>query len=283
MSINGPFNARVGLLQRSVHLIDVLVRNSPEVKGYRLWAARSIDDAYGTIEGAVNDSGVSGTGGLLILEAMAKKVAASTSIIRRGVMMSDVLRDQTRFLFDVDDYIVPAAGPTISLVPSDDEFVYLRVQENRGALGWLAVDSGASKNADQPYKGPILIVPTAPFFGRFASVMTFTGSAPDGTGCTSGSVPLFDATMQNPPPLHIVVPRPMGSMAIYNTEAVGGNDLLVSFGPGMPMIKIPPQGTSSPTGGGYTMPGITEVLLACGTPAGGVCSFAVEGVIGMES
>ena len=283
MSINGPYTARVGLFQRSPHLIDLLVRNNPGVKGYRLWASRSVNDAYGDLGGAAHDSGVGGTGGLLIMEADVKKVAASPSVVRRGSMLSDVLRDQTRFAFDVDDYIVPAAGPLIPEVPSDDEFVYVRVQENRANLGWLSVDGGATKNAGAPYLGPILIVPTAPFFGRAAAVLAFSGLAPAGTGCVDGSVPVYDPSMQNPPPMHVVMPRPMGSLTIHNTEAVGGDDLLITFGAGMPMIKIPPQGSSQPTGGGYSLPGITEFIIAKGGAGAGACSFAIEGVIGLQA
>lgn len=277
MSIFGPYTTRVGVLQRSPHFIDLIVRNSPEASAYRLWLSRSVNDAYGTIA----NSGLTGTGGLAALEAQAKKTAQSRTIVRKGVgTVAEVIRDQTRFQFDVEDFIAPAAGPAIPLVPSDDEFLYARVQERRLATGaWLAVPGGAANNANEPYKGPILVIPTSSFFGRAAGVVALEGLAPAGSDCAAGSVPVYDPSMQKPPPMHIVMPRPMGSVTIYNREAAGGDNLLVTFGRGMPMIKVVPGGSVQPTGGGYALPGVSEFILAM-EGAGNGCAFAIEGVIG---
>lgn len=277
MSIFGPFTSRIGILQRSPHLVDLLVRNSPDVLAYRLWLSRNVNNAYGTIA----NSGLSGTGGLAVLEAQAKKSAMSKSVARRGVgMIAEVFRDQTRFQFDVDDFIVPAAGPVIPEVPSDDEFIYARVQEKRTTMGWLAVPGAAANNATEPYKGPILVIPPASFFGAAASIVALGGLAPAGSDCAVGDVPVYDPSMQKPPPMHLVMPRPLGSVTIYNRD--DANTLLVTFGKGMPMIKVPPGKSVQPTGGGFALPGVTEFILAM-AGAGVGCQFAIEGVVGHQA
>ena len=226
MSIYGPFSIRPGILQRSTHLIDLIVRNDPSASAYRLWVSRTLNDAYGTMTG----SGLTGSGGLNIMDAKSKKLVASPTIIRKGwAGIAEVRRDQTSFMFDVNDYIVPIP-PNLPEVPSDEEYLFARIQEQRGPSGWLAVPPLAPNNADMPYMGPILVVPPPTFYGRAAGVISLAGLAPAGSDCEAGFAPVFDTTMQKPLPMHITMPFPMASVTVRNTSA--DKTLLVSFGMG---------------------------------------------------
>lgn len=275
-SIYGPFATRAGVMQRSPHLIDLIIRNSPLATAYRLWGARTLDNAYGTMVG----SGLTGTGGLQIMEARAKTLAASPTIVRKGWIVPEVRKDQTSFLLDMDDYIVSNGGSPPE-IPSDEETLYVRVQEYRPSMGWLAVDGGAGNNAGNPYLGPILVVYPPSFYGRSVTAISVAGTAPAGSDCSSGTPPVFDATMQKPLPLHIVWSTPLGSLTIKNISADLGPTLLVSFGLGQPMLPIAPGGECTPTGGGYSFPAVNEVILAM-SGGGGGCAFTIDGVIARQ-
>jgi hypothetical protein len=64
-------------------------------------------------------------------------------------------------------------------------------------------------------------------------------------------------------------------------DAAGGDTLLVSFGLGQPMISIGPTLSLLPTGGGYSLPGVSEVIIAS-NGAGGGCLFSLDGVISLQ-
>lgn len=271
MNTISPFSARVGLSRRSPHLLDLIVRNNPMVTDYRLWVSRSLDDAYGTVE----DSGLSGSGGTMIMEAHTNRMAISPRIEQNGqASVAEVRRGQTSFMFDVDDYIVPAGN-----VPSDGEYLFARIQEKRLALGWAAVDAGAPKNSSMPIRGSILVVPDPSFYGHAASVFSLAGTAPAGSDCAAGSPPVIDQTVQKPMPMHIIFTRPMGSLTVRNTD--GASTLLVSFGLGQPMVEVAAGSSILPTGGGFSLPGVGEMVVAMKGPGAG-CAFSLDGVMGHQ-
>jgi hypothetical protein len=271
MNTISPFSARVGLSRRSSHLVDLILRNNPMVTDYRLWVSRSLNDAYGTVV----DSGLTGTGGTMIMEAHTNRMALSPKIVLNGqASVAEVRRGQTSFMFDVDDYIAPAGN-----VPSDSEYLFARVQEKRLALGWAAVDALAVKNANMPIRGSILVVPDPGFYGHAASVFSLAGTAPAGSDCTAGSPPVIDQTVQKPMPMHIIFPRPMGSLTVRNTSAA--STLLVSFGLGQPMVEVGFGQSILPTGGGFSLPGVGELIVAM-EGAGAGCAFSLDGVIGHQ-
>lgn len=275
MNTISPFSARVGLSRRSPHLIDLIIRNNPMVTDYRLWVSRSLDDAYGTVTGAVSDSGVTGTGGTMIMEAHTNRMALSPKIVLNGqASVAEVRRGQTSFMFDGDDYIVAAGN-----VPSDNEYLFARIQEKRLTLGWSAVAAAAAENANMPIRGSILVVPDPSFYGHAASVFSLAGTAPAGSACAAGSPPVIDQTVQRPMPMHIIFPRPMGSLTVRNTSVA--STLLVSFGLGQPMITVAAGDSILPTGGGFSLPGVGELIVAM-NGAGAGCAFSLDGVIGNQ-
>jgi hypothetical protein len=262
----GPFNVRCGVLQRSTNFVDLVVRQRPGTTAFRLWGSTSLAEAYGTLTG----SNIAGSGGVNLLEAPVGGMAQSATVIRRNWRVEENRRGQTSFQFDSADYLTGLAP-----FPTDDQIVYLRVQEKRGGV-WTAI-TGAIDNGI-PIRGPILIVPNPAAYGQAAAVLSLQTNAPTGTTCVAGTVPVVDPTVQIPLPMHIVMPRPAATLTITNQHAQ--DDLLVSFGLDQPMFIVGPGATSIPTGGGFSLAGVRELVVASNT--GDVIPFSIEMVIANE-
>ena len=97
------------------------------------------------------------------------------------------------------------------------------------------------ENHGDPKLGPIYVVPTPEFFGTSVPTLTLQGTAPANTGCTAGSVPLIHEDIQDPNPMHIVLPRSTSSISITNLADPAGTDtLLISTGLGSTMASVGP-------------------------------------------
>ena len=240
----GPFQTRVGLYQRFPNFIDLLVRNTPDAKAYRLWAAPSLNDAYGDPTG----SGVGGSGPSEILEVALNGLAQTAGAAKAGCSkIPENRKGQTSFQADPRD--IPA---------SDEDFMYFRVQERRKATGdWLIVTVGP--DAGDPIMGPILMVPSVAYNYQPAVTYTMWGKAPSNTGCAEGHAPAFDVTAQVPNPMHIVFPRPVSGVTVKNTDDAAS--LLFSYGVGQPMIRLP-KGEAWTTSTGHGPSATTEMLFA---------------------
>lgn len=268
----GPFDVHAGIVQRAPHFIDLIIRDRPGTAAYRLRGAGSLDDAYGTLAG----SGVAGTGPVLILEAQKDQIARSPLVIRRGAgMVEESRKGQTSFQFDMDD--APFGGGGSIGAISDDDSLFVRIQERRTTSGWLV--STGPLNVGVPVEGPILFVPSPTFFGMGAPAFTLYGTAPDGTTCAPGIPPIFDETLQIPPPMHIVFPRPAYEIRVQNLDPV--LSMLVSTGVGMPMTEV----THTDGVTLFRGPGIHEVLLSgtSGSLGGGPVKFSLSGTIALAS
>jgi len=260
----GPFNVRPGVLQRSTNFQDLVLRQREGTTAYRLWVSPTIEDAYGTLA----NSGLAGTGGTNMLEVAKGSLGMTDGPRVRGWRVEESRRGQTSFLVDPRD--VPL---------SDDVVIYHRVQEQRMG-NWLAVPGAAILNPNTPISGPILVVPPAPFFAAAASVLSLQSIAPLMTGCTAGALPVVDETVQTPLPMHLVFPRPASTIIVRNLSV--GDTLLVSFGLGMPMIEVAPGEATIPTGGGYALPGVREIVVASWVQGQDAVPFSVEATIGMQ-
>jgi hypothetical protein len=265
MSIFGPFDVRPGLLERSVGVIDIITRHRPGTTALRLWNANSIENAYGTLV----TSGLAGTGGVLTLTTDVGTIGQSPRIIRRGCGVAECRRGSTSFQYALED-----------IGMSDDLLTYVRIQEERAGV-WAAVPALAPLNANYPIRGPIMVLPQAHFFAASANVLSLQAIAPLNTGCVAGAPPVFDNSVQIPLPLHLMLPRPGATISIRNLSSTG-DSMLVSFGLGQPMMEIADGESSVPTGGGYSQPGVRELILAADATAGAVVPFLIEVTIGME-
>ena len=251
-NIYGPFDVAPRVVQRSTNLIDLIIQNRPGTDMYRLWGAKSVDDAYGNLTG----SGVGTVDPTLMMTTMKDTIGQSPSIISRRVQCEENRRGQTSFQFDMDDFVAPAVPPPFR---GDDFPVYVRLQEYRAGV-WTSVVGPV--NNGHPILGPILVVPPVNFYGQSISgTLNIAGTAPVGTGCTQGEPPLVDLSVQTPTPMHIVLPKTCTNILI--TPQTAGKAILVSFGLHDPMIEIQ---NSYP----FTMDssrGIHEIILAANTDA----------------
>lgn len=261
MAYPRPFTVFPGIVQRSPYFIDLQVRDRPEVNAVRLWGSTNLEDAYGTWAA----SGLTGTGGTMFAEA-----ARGTSFVSRSCARTQLVeesrRGMMRFYFNPDDFVDPAA---LSPMPSDDAVLFVRQQESHvSAGGYLAVPGGAPLNAGNPIQGPILVIPPAIFWHDRHPALTLAGTGPAATGCTVGNIPLIDPTLQTPPPLHLVLPRPAKLVTI--ADMTGGTTLLVSSGLGVPMAEL---GSVPINFEG----GIREIVLANGADFSIFAVFDMEG------
>jgi hypothetical protein len=230
---------------------------------YRLWGAKSVNDAYDELFGI----GVGGTGPTAMQTIPKDTMGQSATVIRRNWHVEEVRKDQTSFQFDPDDYVTPAIPPPFR---GDDFPVYVRLQEHRAGQ-WLAVPAGAVHNANEPIRGPILVVPSVNFFASSVSgSISFAGIAPAGTGCTSGNPPVVDSTVQTALPMHIIFPKTCSSIRI--TAEVSGKTVLISRNLYEPMIPI--QNTNPFQLDDDSNRGINEIVLAASVEAASFTIYA---------
>lgn len=265
------FGVRLGILHRSDHFCDLVVRDRPGTTAYKLYGARTLNDAYGNLF----DSNVSGSGPVLMMTAQAGRINQSQAIIKNGKGCVDENRKGlTTFQYDITDFVNPLASPPP--FGTDEETVYVRLQEYRLTAGWLAVPGTATHNANTPMLGPILLVPSALNYNSGRSFMsTMTGTAPSNTGSVAGSPPNFDETMQAPLPMHIVFSRPVDNLKIINNSDNEDTELLVSFGVGAQMIAIPGNAANNSFMSFETSQGgVSEIILASSDTNAG-CPFTL--------
>jgi len=187
-------------------------------------------------------------------------------------VVEESMKGITRAVFDVEDFLSPGSGLNL---PSDNAYLFLRVQEFRVALNaWTTFDTGEGAGAEAQL-GPIYVVPVTEFWGVSEPTLTLSGTAPDGTDCLVGAAPVFNEKWQDGAgaavmnPMHIVFPRPITAISVRNDEPLLGDSLLMSTGSGMPMVSIPPQTVLSIYSGTSK-----EVVLA---GSGGSAAFSLSG------
>jgi hypothetical protein len=229
-----------------------------------LWGSITLEDAYGTIA----LSGLAGTGGTAFAETDRATSFVSPSWARTQ-LPEESRRGMSRFYFNPDDFVDPTAP---SIMPPDDAPLFVRLQESHLATGgYLIVDPAAPLNASEPIRGPILVIPPSLFWHTAHPALTLAGTAPTGTLCAVGEVPVIDDTMQAPPPMIIELPRPGRIVTIVNT---GATPLLFSSGLGALMVEIAAGAEEVFEGS------LREIVLAAA--AGGV-TFSINATIGLES
>jgi len=233
MSLIGPFSTSPQLVERKSHFVDMMVRDQAEVDALQFWGASTIDDAYGNPTGVTGNSGVGGAGPDAMFTVSRSGQFRSSSIRNRGwSWYGENLRGMSRVAYDPTDFVSTTTG-----LPSDEQYAFIRVQESRVAAGGFLTVAGAQNNGD-PKLGPIYVVPNPEFFGTTIPTLTLQGTAPANTGCTAGSIPVIHPDIQDPNPMHIVLPRTTSSITITNPSAA--DTLLVSTGLGSTMVAIGP-------------------------------------------
>lgn len=157
---------------------------------------------------------------------------------------ADTKRDQTRLLFNLDDYAtIPQGG--VTRLPPDSDVVYLRLRSQ--------LNNGTFTDF-----GPVSIIPSYDFFGVTVPYFTAMGNAPD--LATNGVIP----DVLSSGALNFHLPYFSGTFNIQNlAQAQGGTNLFFSLAPGMsPSMLRPGEGVS------VTGVSVPEVFVASdgGTP-----------------
>ena len=210
------------LVRRTPESLDITIKSRSDTNSWNVYVADTLEAAYNAQTG----SGLTGAP-VNIFTVPSNGYFRSTTIKAKGWgLFNEPNKGLTRALFDISDFA--AAG-----VPTDSKIGFYRLSVNRPAEVVIAgaVDTG------NPYLGPIYVVPPPQFFGTSYAALSLEGLAPASTGCTGGSNPLFDLSMQTPLPLHIVLPETSRGGTLDNLD--GTEDLLYSVGAGLPMATLP--------------------------------------------
>lgn len=197
---------------RTKNMVDMSIPNQ-NLRGLELievYGASNISDAF--------------TNPLKMFELGYDFTFKSPSIVKSKIRVEESSRDQTRFMFILDDYAT--AAPLVgSRIPTNDEVCYLRVRGKIRATGAFTDF------------GPIVVLVPYDFFGVTSPVFTATATAPDIGADLPDSL---DAGGLN---LHL--PNFSQAIDIENLSEVAGEDLYFSCSPGMSPTIIKPGSSMS--------------------------------------
>lgn len=187
------------VLDRKVNVVEMSIRNNPNVSKYRIRGHRTLDGAF--------------VGSVEMLEVQAGIHTRSQGLVQSGrnKTYGETVRGYTRIGIDPDEFT--SVSPVL---PSDSEFLFLRVE-----------DFDIAAQAYLP-PGQILVIPPASYFGVQDSTITLHGTSP-GISAVAGEVP---------PPGSMSIALPLYSTSGNITNLDGTDALLVSFGKGMPMTPV---------------------------------------------
>ena len=203
---------------RSFEVVDMgisnnILRNASTVEVY---GASNLNDAFSNPR--------------LMFEVPVGRTYISTTLRNakyRG--QEDTKRDQTRFLFNLNDFAtVPVGGQT--RIPPDSDIAYIRIRSQL-------------KNGQFSDFGPIVAVPPYDFFGVTVPYFTTIGNAPDLD--TNGVIP----DVMSLGSLNLHLPYFSGTFNIKNLSSVqGGANLFFSLSSGMSPSILRPGEEISITG-----------------------------------
>ncbi len=223
----------------------------------------------------INDGFV---GGMVITVATAAVGAnnGSYTIATGGVAAGVLTLVPTDALTASANDLTAAITSSFRAVPSDDQVVFVAVQQERNTLPVVTVDGftgranrvkGAVDTGDA-ILGPILVIPTVLQMSMNRTTLVISGQAPDASVAmgVAGTIANPELDLQIINPIHFVLPRPTTSFTVRNTD--GASALRVSHGLGQQIYEIP-------NGAERTFFGaVKEVCLQ--SAAAALCSFSVE-------
>lgn len=219
------------VLDRSVGYTTLQFRNNPDILGYRIRVANSLDNAYGAF------NGVGGTGTTALFDVARGRTFISKKIRQKRTGISgDITRGQTRATFDPNEYF--GLSPE---VPPDSDLWFLRVQVTTASTGGypLGFPGGAFPGTTSIFdESDILVMQNPGFFSVPRPALTLAGTAPD-----VGAVGGLPAPAES---LRFHVPAFADAMVITN---LGPGTLFFSVGAGLPMIPISAGSTLSHSSG----------------------------------
>lgn len=242
-----PFLSRMRLLSRTMKFLELTSTKSPLVGGFKVFASNTINNAYGN----PSTSGVSGAGASELFTVAQDGLYVSKSFSRQ--YLSPSARQRTQALFSLEDFMAPGLN-----LPFTADWVFLRTQEQFLDGSFRSLTDGTTR----ALQGPIHCIPSMEVYGSRSSPFTQTLTAPLGTGCTEGALPLYLLDMGDitPRPMTLHFARPIRKLEIRNTSA---DDILYAVSENDPMLTIPAGDLRLYTGGDVS----TLILASSGAAA----------------
>jgi hypothetical protein len=209
------------LIERKEGLIAFNIPNVPGVVAWSIWVAPTLEASYD----ALNTSGMVGSP-VRILTLPSGSFYRSPSL-RYKALVDESHRGFTKVALNLNDFVSGS-----STVPMDHAISYFRLQAH-SSTGPLVVGAGA--NAGKPILGPAYVVPPAAMFGIFNTQINLSGKAPGNSTQVLGAPPVWDLSVVNPLPLHVILPRVSNEGYVINNHA--GDSLYVANDVGMPWTE----------------------------------------------
>jgi hypothetical protein len=222
------------ILDRSTGYLTLQWRNDPDILGYRVRVADSLDNAYGPFNGVVPTAGA---GTEAIFDVNRGQTLRTKAIRLKGTGISgDITRGQTRATYNPNEFFDP---PTTAVVPPDNQLIFMRIQVRTTANPVFPGGAfpGTANATDQ---SKILIVQDPRFFEVPRPALTLHGTTP----AIAGAVPGLPAP---PESLIFGVPAFADAMVITNHDVA--NPLYFAASPDQPLMQIDPSTSISHASG----------------------------------
>jgi len=211
------------VLYRSPAFMVLQYINNPDILGYRVRVANSLDNAYGP------DNGVGGVGTTALFDVDRGRTLITRPIrLKRTAISGDITRGQTRATFDPNEFF--GLSPE---VPPDSHLWFVRTQVRTAAAPAFPV------TADNINQSVITIVQDPDYFAVPRPALSLYGTAPD-----IGAVPGLPA-----PPEAMVFGVPAFADAILITNHDAAAPLFFAASLEQPLLQVDAQTTISHASG----------------------------------
>jgi len=251
--MKGPFTNAPQLVERKAGLIDMMVRDQPEVQALRFYGARTLNAAYGN----PTASGLAGPvtqAAPLFTVGRSQQFRSPRVVRRRWSWYGEALQGMSRVAFDPTDYV----GDTSTNLPPDDEYWFVRIQEQRPTVGPAAATAVIDLNAvvgavDSLTIAGVLFQGTAGVGNPALQQWQADGGA--AVAATALVTAINEPTTSQPlllaaPPVGVTVTASLGGvgLVILTASVADASGNLITLAPGGNVVVVGGAGTM--TGGG---------------------------------
>lgn len=220
------------ILDRSEGYATIQFRNNPDILGYRVRAADTLNNAYGT------ENGVIGTGTEALFDVLRGQTLRTKAIRERGLGLGgDITRGQTRATFDPNEFFGLAPQ-----VPPDSNIWYVRTQVSTVATAAAggSVPAGFPAVTNNGNQSKILIMRNPTFRTVPRPALSLGGTAPASATAVLGGPP---------PPESMVMSFPAFADGMVLTNLDPAVPLFFATGAGQGLFEIAPLQSISLTTG----------------------------------
>lgn len=238
------------VLERATEYLRLQYRNDPDILGYRIRVADSLNNAYGA------DNGVGGAGTFAIIDVNRDRdfISKEMRISRRG-LTGETTRGQTRAVFNPNEFF--GDDP---VVPADGQLWFVRTQVRTQAAPAFPA------TADNLNQSDILIVRTPGFLTVPRPALTLYGTAPALATAVPG------------------LPAPEEAM-IFHVPSFGDALVLTNHGPGQLFYSVGYNLPLARLDAGQTLShssGMKDELVVCSDSGNPEFSVLISTVTGLR-